>query len=76
MSPRAGSPTATLIIDPQTGDLLQDNSGTGSVAVWLARAVVDSDTDLPGGGKQPASRATSPQSQGAIFRATAGGLVG
>lgn len=70
-------PTATLIIDPQTGDLLQDNSGSGSVAVWLARAAVDSDTALPGGGEQPASRATStPQSQIAVFRGIGGGFVG
>ncbi len=34
---------ATLIIDPQTGDLLQDNSGSGSVTVWLDRAAVDSE---------------------------------
>jgi hypothetical protein len=74
--PGAGSPTATLMVDPQTGDLLEENSGTGSVAVWLARAVVDSDTDLPWGGKQPASRATSLRSQFPIFRAIAGGLVG
>ena len=74
--PGAGSPIETLIIDPHTGDLLQDNSGTGSVAVWLARAVVASDTDLPGGGKQPASRATSRHSQAAIFRTIGGGLPG
>jgi hypothetical protein len=72
--PGAGSPIETLIIDPQTGDLLQDNNGSGSVTVWLARAVVDSDTDLPGGGKQPAPRATSPQSL-IPFR-DGGGLVG
>jgi hypothetical protein len=50
------------------------------VAVWLARAVVDSDTDLPGGGKQPTSRATSRamsrQSQAAIFLAIGGGSLG
>ena len=74
--PGAGSPTDTLIVDPQTGDLLQDDSGSGSVAVWLARAAVHSDTDLPGGGKQPVSRASSPRSQGSIFRAIGGGPVG
>jgi hypothetical protein len=73
--PGAGSPLEALIIDPHTGDLLQDNSGSGSVAVWLARAVVDSDTELPGGGNQPAPPTTSPQSQLEIFRAI-GGRVG
>lgn len=70
-----GSPTATLIIDPQTGDLLQDNSGSGSVTVWLDRAAVDSDTDLPAGGKQPAPRTNSVQRERMIFRAVGGGLV-
>jgi hypothetical protein len=70
-----GSATATLIIDPQTGDLLQDNSGSGSVAVWLERAAVDSDTDLPDGDKQPAPRAGSAYSWLTILRALGGGLI-
>jgi hypothetical protein len=74
--PGAGSRTATLIVDPRTGDLLEESSGTGSVGVWLARAAVDSDTDLPGGGKEPASRSTPLRSEFPIFRAIAGGLVG
>ncbi len=72
--PGAGSPTETLIVDPQTGDLLEDDSGSGSVAVWLARASVDSDTQLPSGATQPQPRTFS--SPAAIVRAIGGGLVG
>lgn len=71
--PGAGSPTESLIIDPQTGDLLQDDSGSGSVTVWLARASVDSDTKLPSGATQPQARSAAPPI--AIFRAIGGGLV-
>lgn len=72
-SPGPG-PTETLIVDPRTGDLLQEDGGSGGVTVWLARAVVGSDVDLPGGGKQPAPRTTSTQSLREVFRATGGGL--
>ena len=71
--PGAGSPTETSIIDPQTGDLLQGDSGSGSVAVWLARASVDSDTKLPGGATQPQPHTSSPP---IIFRYLGSGLVG
>lgn len=54
--PGAGSPTRSLIIDPRTGDLLQESIAGGSTTVWIARAVVNSDTDLPQGGKQPLPR--------------------
>ena len=55
--PAPGSPTRRMIVDPHTGDLLQNSTGSGSVTVWLTRAVVSGDTDLPAGGKQPLTHA-------------------
>jgi hypothetical protein len=69
----AGGTTETLIIDQRTGDLLQDDRG-GPVTVWLARAAVASDTDLPGGGTQSALHTNSTRSRPHIFFAI-GGLV-
>jgi hypothetical protein len=54
--PGAGSPTSRLIIDPRTGDLLQNNDGTGHLTVWITRAKVKSDTDLPSGRTQALPR--------------------
>jgi hypothetical protein len=73
--PGAASPTRSLIIDPRSGDLLQESTGSGSTTVWIGRALVKSDTDLPKGGKQPLPRLGSGSRGFPILEMMGGGLL-